>query len=602
MPDIKTTFTLAAKYEKRAMQEFDRDLQKVKRSTQEVEREFKRATRSAKDFAYGEVRGGGSGGSVGGGRGRRPSPQAMQQSLELYTGEAQRKLQVAQREARQMRVAGVSQNAIATATRGGQMMAQTAGSMGGAGGFFGETAAGGIGAVGGGVAQGAGVLAAGGTLGAAATAAAVAIPVALVAVGAAAAAKLTASSFSLLKSLEPGRRGIVQAGGSYTAAESAAAAMGFRPSVGLQMGQELAGVGITSPSALRRAMQVQTAFGVGAGEQAGMLGTFRRRAVGGSPEQQLRMTIAAGMTQALERGRLDELFGVMSSMAEGRAPGMRPMDQTTLATFLGAAGAPGFEQFRGAGGQFAAQQLQNFMTQSGMGQAVGMTAAGLGRGSNFFDAFQTMQAGPFGQNGVNPQQFVNQFARMAMGQNFGQLSGQKQQTLAFMFGQQQGIPMESAMKILQMGAMGDAQGFNKAMEESTKTVQDKTLDVLESGMMRFEGLASQWERYLQEFGEKLAPVLFDVLPILIEKLAAWTDMLPDMRDHDAARAVIKGATDAAIPDPSIGRFLGGQLLPGPFGGMAGQWIQNRFGDARDNGDTRNAMDNDGAIGAVKRRR
>ena len=584
MGDIKTTFTLAWKYEKRAAREFDRDMDQMVRRAKQTEREFTRTSRAVQSV-YGKT--GDRPRRIGGGPGGALS-RSQKQAFDLYTGERDRR----ERQSRGMRAAGVSQQALMTAGRGGQMVGGAFGGAGGAAGFIGQTAGGVGGAVAGAGAQAAGVLAAGGTLGAAGIAAAVALPVMLVGVAAAAAAKLASGGLAILKTLEPGRRAIFRMTGQRGdpfAAEAAAAGVGLRPSAGIAAGGALARqVGTADPRTMRRMMQMTQAFGIEAETQAGMLGAFARK--GGaakSDEERLRLVFATGMTQALERGRLHELFGVMSSMAEGRAPGLRPLDQAAMAKFLGGASRPGFEAFKGAGGAFAMSQLQNFMTKSPMGLAVGMTAAGLGgQGTSFFDAFQKMQAGPFaGAGGVGPEQFVNQFARMAMGRNFGQLKSRQQQTLGFMFGQQQGIPMESAMKILQMGAAGDTAGFNKAMADSAETIEDKTLEVMTSGFNRFESLAAQWERLLMQIGEMLTPAVIAAVPMIIERMSQWAATVPPI--SPTGQAMIRTGTQMAIPGPQqIGEVLD---FINPV--SAARKAATLFGDdARDNGDSRNDVD------------
>lgn len=563
MPDIKTTFTLAWKYEQRAMRQFERDMERIERKAKSV----------------GAV-GGGTGG------GAEPSSDAQQKAAAL---ERKNEAIVASKRRRGFGAAGAG---MQVGGRSAQMLASSMGGAGGAAGFVGETAGGVAGAVGGGLGQGAGVLAAGGTFGGAAAAAAVAIPVAMVAVGAAAAAKLAASSLSLLKTLEPGRRDIFRATGVVGApagAEAAAAGEGLRPSAGLAMGGAIGrATGRVDRATMNQAMQLQQAFGIGPGAQAGMLGAFARRGAGGSQAEQLRMTIAAGMSQALTDGRLHELFPVMESMASGRAPGMRPMDPTKLASFL--ANATG--SLRGQGGQFAAQNIQDFMTKTGIGQAVGMTAAGLGRGTDFFDAFQTMQAGPFSTGGVSAKQFVNQFSRMAMGKDFNKLGAQQQKTLGFMFGQQQGIPMESAMGILKMGAGGDEEGFQEAMKDVTKSIEQKTFEVLDKGFNRFESVATQWERMLTTLGEALAPRILAMIPIIIERMHEWAMMLPKMGKTE--EALLKGAGGMVVPDTgTLFRGLGGLGggIPGMIGGeMFDKWLSGKGGNARDNADARNSVD------------
>ena len=113
----------------------------------------------------------------------------------------------------------------------------------------------------------------------------------------------------------------------------------------------------------------------------------------------LRRGVSAGLQSGLETGRLGEIFRGIAHMTTQRGFGMSADSQGILRGLMMLSGGKGTGPLRGTAGFEAMGALERLGMggSTGMGRAIGLQVAGLGKGKDIFSAQRQMELGFFGE-------------------------------------------------------------------------------------------------------------------------------------------------------------------------------------------------------------
>jgi hypothetical protein len=243
--------------------------------------------------------------------------------------------------------------------------------------------------------------------------------------------------------------------------------MGFGPIEMAGMAAPVArATGVVGGGALRQAMAFQRATGMDTGATAGFMGTLTQagRGFGGRAgikgKQDLIKTLALGVHSGLDRARMPEFFGSVSTLVQ-RQMGVTAgeVDPTKVARILqqfGASGLPGLQGARG--GQVLAALDAAIRSPGGgeAGQALTLQAFGFGKPGGtaaYYEALRRQEQGVFGEGNL----------QAIFGETGAQYGGGQAQILA--------LREMTGLTINQLEALRDVVDSNLSQDERTKAIK-----------------------------------------------------------------------------------------------------------------------------------